>query len=94
VVDGIVDTGFTGYLTIPISTAASLGLNQFSVSQARLADGSTCSFSVYTAELEWEGQFRTVLVSAMGDECLIGMRFIGGLDLRIPVRDGGAVEIG
>jgi clan AA aspartic protease len=94
VVDGIVDTGFTGSLTIPILIAASLGMNQFSVGQARLADGSTCSFPIYKGELEWEGNFRTVLLSAMGDECLIRMQFMSGLDLRIQVRDRGAVEIG
>lgn len=41
-----------------------------------LADGSVRHFDVYAAEVEWDGAWRPVLVSALGDEVLLGMRLL------------------
>jgi len=47
----------------------------------------------YAAEVEWNGGWRPVLVSAVGDEALLGMRLAAGNELRIAVVPGGVVEI-
>lgn len=93
VVDAVVDTGFTAALTLPAPVVAALGLVRQSSSGAVLADGSIRQFDVYAAEVDWEGAWRPVLVSAVGDEVLLGMRLMTGHELRIAVISGGVVEI-
>jgi hypothetical protein len=44
-------------------------------------------------EVTWGGTWRPVLVSAVGDEPLFGMRLLAGHKLRIDVVPGGVVEI-
>jgi clan AA aspartic protease len=92
-VNAILDTGFTGSLTLPDALIASLGLSRRAGSTANLADGSSKSFGVYAAQVEWDGSLREVLVFAMGGEGLLGMRLLDGYDLRIEIRDGGVVEL-
>jgi clan AA aspartic protease len=92
-VDAVVDTGFTSSLTLPNAVVATLGLASQSVGGAVLADGSVRQFDVYAAEIEWDGSWKPVLVSAVGDEVLLGMRLLAGHELRIAVVPGGVVEI-
>lgn len=92
-VDSIIDSGFSASLTLPAATVAALGLLHQSCGRAALADGSAAQFDIYAAEVEWDGDWRPVLVSAVGNESLAGMRLLAGHDLRIAVVPGGAVEI-
>lgn len=92
-VDTVIDSGFTASLTLPATTVAALGLARQSGGGAVLADGSVRQFEIYGAEVEWNGGWRPVLVSAIGDEALVGMRLLAGHELRIAVVPGGAVEI-
>jgi clan AA aspartic protease len=92
-VDALVDSGFTASLTLPTAAIAALGLARQSGSGAVLGDGSVRHFDVYAAEVEWDGVWRPVLVSAIGDEVLMGMRLLAGHEVRIAVVPGGAVEI-
>jgi clan AA aspartic protease len=91
--DAVVDTGFTSSLTLPATAVMALGLVRQSSSAATLGDGSVRSFDVYAAEVEWDGNWRPVLVSAVGDEVLVGMRLLAGHELRVVVAPGGRVEI-
>jgi clan AA aspartic protease len=92
-VDVIVDSGFTSSLTLPVTLIASLGLSRQSGSAAVLADGSVRRFDIFAAEIEWDGAWRTVLVSAVGNESLMGMRLLAGHKLGIEVVSGGSVQI-
>ena len=92
-VDTIVDTGFTASLTLPMATVAALGLIRQFGSAAVLADGSICQFDIYAAEVEWGGTWRTVLVSTVGNEPLLGMGQLAGHKLLVDVVPGGLVEI-
>jgi predicted aspartyl protease len=58
-----------------------------------LADGSVRVIDLYAAEVEWDGNWRPVLVSNVGDEALAGLRLLAGHELRIEVAPGGAVEV-
>jgi len=93
VVDAVVDSGFTAALTLPAAVVATLVLSRQSVGGAVLADGSVRQFDIYTAEVDWDGSWRPVLVSAVGTEVLLGMGLLAGHELRIAVVPGGAVEI-
>ncbi len=92
-VDTLIDSGFTASLTLPAATVATLGLARQSGGGAVLADGSVRQFDIYAAEVEWNGVWRPVLVSAVGVEALVGMRLLAGHELRIEVVPGGVVEI-
>ena len=92
-VDAIVDSGFTVSLTLPATTVTALGLVRQSGSSALLADGSLRQFDIFAAEVAWGGAWRAVLVSAVGNESLLGMRLLAGHKLVIEVVPGGLVEI-
>jgi len=90
--EALIDTGYTASMTLPATALVTLGLIRHSVSGAVLADGSV-QFDVYAAEVKWDGAWRPVLVSALGDEVLVGMRLLAKHELRIMVDPGGPVEI-
>ena len=92
-VDAVVDSGFTASLALPLAVVSALGLSRQSSGGAVLADGSLRQFDIYSADVAWTGGWRPVLVSAVGDEVLLGMRMLAGHELRIAVVPGGAVEI-
>jgi clan AA aspartic protease len=92
-VDALIDSGFTGSLMLPIATGAALGLARQSGGVATLADGSVRHFDMFAAEVDWDGGWRQVLVSAVGVEPLLGMRLLVDHELRIEVVPGGAVEV-
>lgn len=92
-VDAVIDTGFTASLVLPLTIVTSLGLPYKSVSRAVMADGSISAFHVHAAEVAWTVGWLPVLVSAVGNEALVGMRLLAGHELRVEVLPGGAVEI-
>jgi clan AA aspartic protease len=92
-VDVVVDSGATGSLILPTTTAAALGLVRQSGGTATLANGTVCQFDVCAAEVAWAGTWRAVLVSVVGSEPLLGMRLLTGHKLVIEVKPGGLVEI-
>lgn len=91
--EAVIDTGFHGTLTLSPGDVASLGLVRQSVGTVRLADGSRQAFDVFSAELNWYGAWRPILVSAIGNEALLGMQLLATHELRIVVIPGGMVEI-
>lgn len=80
-------------MTMPATAVAALGLVRQSSSVATLGDGTVRHFDVFAAEVEWDGNWRAVLVSAVGDEILVGMRLLAGHELRIAVVPGGLLDI-
>lgn len=92
-VEAVVDTGFSGYLTLPADRIAALGLQRHSVSGAVLADGTVPQFAIHAAEVRWEGAWRAVLVSGVGAEVLAGMRVLADQELRVEAVPGGRVSI-
>jgi len=93
-IEAVVDTGFTGFLTLPPSLIAALGLPWRGFGEAVLGDGSLHTFDVYRATVNWDGQERTIEVDAADTEPLVGMGLIYGHELRIAAVDGGPVTIG
>ena len=92
-VDVIVDSGFTASLTLPVTMVTALGLARQSGGTAVLADGSVRQFDICAAEVAWGGTWRAVLVSAVGNEPLLGMRLLAGHRLAVELVPGGSVEI-
>ena len=92
-VETILDTGFTGSLTLPSARIASLGLLWRSRGNAVLANGNIEQFDIYAATVAWDGLPRQILVQAIETAPLLGMALLAGYDLRVRVTVGGSVQI-
>lgn len=92
-VEAIIDTGFTGFLTLPPALVASLGLTWIGRAEGVLSNGSLQVFDVYAATVIWDGQPRIVATDAADTDPLIGMGLMYGHDLQIHVVEDGTVTI-
>jgi clan AA aspartic protease len=92
-VEAIIDTGYTGSLTLPSRYVASLNLRRRGRGRAILADGSEVRFPVYEAIVHWDGSPLKLPVDQADTEPLVGMTLLYGSDLHIQVIDGGSVTI-
>jgi clan AA aspartic protease len=92
-VDTVIDTGFSGFLTLPSDIIAALGLTWKGRDIATLGDGTACIFEVYIATVIWDGEYLTIDINESETVPLIGMRLLRGYDLRIQAIEGGTVTI-
>ena len=92
-VEAVIDTGFSGFLTLPSALVTAFGLGFDGVGWGVLADGTEASFDMYDATLLWDGQPRSVYVYAAETTPLVGMRLLEDHDLHVEVQDGGRVTV-
>ena len=92
-VDVVVDTGFNGFLTLPPTLVAELGLTRLGRKSLILANGERDVFDMYGVTVFWEGQSRFVDADEADAVPLLGMSMLDNHDLSIQVRDGGRVVI-
>jgi clan AA aspartic protease len=93
VVDAIIDTGYTGFLTLPPSTIAELNLLWRGSEEGVLGDGSTQRFDVYSATVIWDGEFRTIKINESSTNSLMGVGLLYGYEVCIKTINGGMVTI-
>lgn len=78
----VVDTGFNGQLTLPLTVLEEAGFNFLMKSEAELADGSIVESTYYTGKINWFGKTVTVNAIATGSEDgLLGTQMLHGLKL-------------
>ena len=92
-VDAVIDTGYSGFLTLPPSVVAELELPYVLSSRATLADDTEVGFSVYSVTALWDSSPRRIEADAVGSTPLVGMFLLDRHDLNIEVVDGGHVVI-
>lgn len=92
-IEAVIDTGFTGELTLSPETTNALSLRLQGDGRATLADGSVESFEIYRAALFWHGLPRLVLAYAVPGPPLVGMELLRGSKLRVQATPGGLVRI-
>lgn len=92
-IKAVVDTGYSGFLTLPTALVTELGLPFAHAGRAFLANDDEVSFDVHDVTVLWDGQSRHIKADAMGSIPLIGMMLLDRYDLSIQVRDGGRVAI-
>jgi clan AA aspartic protease len=93
VIDALIDTGFTGFLTLPKSIATQLGLSVYSREEGTLGDGSRCIFDIYSGVVIWEGQSIPIDINGSEATPLVGMGLLYGCQLKIDVVVGGQVTV-
>jgi clan AA aspartic protease len=92
-IEAVIDTGFTGFLTLPTALITALGLTWRGYASAVLGDGSLQQFDVYATTVIWDGQARVVEIDAAETDPLVGMGLLYGYEVRIQAIDGGTVTI-
>jgi clan AA aspartic protease len=83
VIDTVVDTGFSGFLSLPSSIITSLGLPWSASDIVTLGDGSETLFDLYTATVIWDGQYREIYIAESETEPLLGMSLLYGYRLQV-----------
>jgi clan AA aspartic protease len=89
----VVDSGYTGFLTLPARTIAKMGLPFRGVRLGRLADGSQAEFEMFVASIRWHSDLRRILVAQAGGAPLVGMSLLQGNRLTMDAVNGGSVRI-
>ena len=89
----LLDTGFTGYLTLPTVIADALALTPADAQFVTLGDGSEKWLPRYLVTVQWLGQELTAYALTSDGLPLIGLRLIQGCFITHHAVDGGAVMI-
>jgi clan AA aspartic protease len=92
-IEAIVDTGFSGFLTLPPLLIATLGLPYRRRGCAILADGSESLFDVHEATVIWDGQTRRVAAGIADTDPLVDMALLYSHELTVQAVEGGGVFI-
>ena len=88
-----IDTGFTGWMTLPESIIRELGLTNYGRRPIVLADNERRRSYLYRVWLVWHGVIRSVQVLQIEGRPLIGMSLLADCRLTVEAWEGGAVVI-
>ena len=92
-VESVIDTGFTGFMTLPNDLISSLRLERTRSRTMRLADGRSRRLAAYLATVLWCGNSITITALTMPGTPLIGMSLLWNSDIAIAARAGGRVVV-
>ncbi len=92
-VEAILDTGFTGYLTLPQESIRQLGLRSVGQRTFELANGDLFDFQVYLGSVSWHDRPNDVLVLESDSVPLLGMTLLWGSRVTLDASTGGEVTI-
>ena len=92
-IEAVVDTGYSGFLTLPTTVVTELGLHFAYIGRALLANDDEVSFDVHDVTVLWDGQPRHIKADATGSTPLMGMLLLDRHNLNIEVESGGRVVI-
>ena len=91
--DVVVDTGFSGWISLPSAIVSQLELPWSRRGMGELADGSAAIFDIYEGAVVWDSQVRRVWVDEIDAAPLLGMSLLDGHKLTIEAWAGGDVTI-
>lgn len=92
-IETVIDTGFTGFVSLPSALIATLNLPWSASDIVTLGDGSETLFDLYTAVVIWDGQYRDIYIAESETEPLLGMAMLYGYRLQVDAVEGGIVKI-
>ena len=89
----VLDTGFTGYLTLPGEVIRQLGLPSAGGRTFELANGERFEFEAYVAVVSWHDRPRNVLALRSDSTPLLGMTLLWGSRVTLDTLSEGEVVI-
>ena len=92
-IEAVIDTGYSGFLTLPTVLVMELGLPFAYIGRALLANDDEVTFDVHDVTVLWDGQPRHIRADATGSTPLVGMLLLDKHNLNIEVERGGRVVI-
>ena len=92
-IEVILDTGFTGYLTLPTESIQVLGLPSVGRRTFELANGELFEFEAYLAAVSWHGRLSDALVLKSDSTPLLGMTLLWGSRVTVDALTDGQVTI-
>lgn len=93
-VEVMVDTGYTGNLSLPRSLIQRLGLPRVSRAWVHLADGRMTASYLYQVEVEWvSGPVTCVALENQISDCLLGRSLLDNHALSIDFGPAKTVEV-
>ena len=93
VVDGVINTGYTGELMIPATVIQALRLPILGVQEATLGNDERTLFETYSGAVIWDGTLKDVEIIASKISALVGMSLLEGYKLEIEGKPNGLVRI-
>ena len=91
--DFVIDTGFNGYLTLPVQAVNAMNLPLYSSIPARFADGSEALLAIHLATVVWDDVEKVVPILASGYKPLLGTAMMEEYHLEIDFEDNGLVSL-
>jgi clan AA aspartic protease len=91
VIEFVVDTGFSEYLTLPALAVAALRLPLLYELPADLADGTVVDVPVHVVTIVWEGVEKELPILATGKRPLLGRAMLRNQELTVQFTEGGLV---
>ena len=88
-----IDTGFTGFMTLPPSVAHALNLERGYDRRMMLADGQIITTPTYLGTVIWHGNPTIIDVLELDARPVIGMSLLWDSDVAMSVRENGPVVI-
>ena len=92
-IEAVIDTGFSGFLTLSRQSVESLGFRRRRRTDVILANQVQVSLNVWLAQLLWHERLRSVQVLEAEGVPLLGTRLLAGSQLTAQFRNGGEVLI-
>ncbi len=92
-VNAVIDTGYSGSLTLPPALVAELGLPYAFSSRATLADDTEVGFRVHRVTVLWDSKSLHTETDAVGITSLVGMALLDTHSLYMEITNGGRVVI-
>lgn len=90
----VVDTGFSGAISLPLERIRELGLDRLGFETYELADGATVEVGVYRGAVVAFGRRIDLPVLALGAEPLAGMQFLHAVARRVQLDlQGGVLRV-
>jgi len=93
VVDAVLDTGFNGFLALPVSLVSQLRLPFAGTTRVTLGDGSEVHLDMFEAMVNWDNREQNVVVLRAEGGALVGMSLLAGYRVTLEVEEGGVVRI-
>lgn len=89
----LLDTGFTGFLSLPPARIKSLGLGWLRFQTAETADAKSLLVPIFAAEVESNGGWRRIEVAEIESGPLMGVQLLRDNNLSIDFVEGGRIAI-